>query len=102
MLGWALCACAGDAGPQAEITCDEFCARHLDCKADPDIRCPTVCAIAQERCLELAEEYAACLLARPDSDFECNDADVTRPKAGVCEHEFDALAECAEGVLMMD
>ena len=101
VLLWPVGACSDDSGPQPEITCDQFCSRHLDCRLDPDIRCPTACSILQEKCLDLAEAFAACLLARPDSDFECSEDDVTRPKAGICEDELDALAECGEGLVMM-
>src|SRR5690606_2823712 len=69
-----------DSAPRGEITCDEFCARHIDCESDPDGLCALGCLILQAQCQDLAQELAECLLSRPDSDFECNEDEVTRPK----------------------
>ncbi len=88
-----------DPASQSGITCSEFCERHIDCDSDPDGRCPLACSILRERCHDLARDLAECLMSRPDSDFECNEDEVTRPKAGVCQEQQDAISDCAEGLL---
>lgn len=60
--------------------------------------CLAQCEQAQaSSCSTEADAYARCVIARPDSDLECDEDGETNLKDGVCEAEFEAALACAVG-----
>jgi hypothetical protein len=85
----------GSAGSANEATgCNGLCGRALDCDNDDFADCVTNCETSAELCPEESDDAIECSLARPDSDFECDNNGVTALVDGVCEAEATALLGC--------
>jgi hypothetical protein len=85
----------GSAGSANEATgCDGLCGRALDCDNEDFAECVDNCEDSAELCPDESDDVIECSLARPDSDFECDNNGVTALVAGVCSAESTAFQRC--------
>ena len=78
--------------------CQSVCDISADCPNDPRENCVSDCQTLAALCPDESDAALSCTLARPMSDFVCDEDDGTTILAdGVCEAESTALIACALG-----
>lgn len=76
------------------MDCAEVCNRSVGCDADPLDDCVSSCELSANLCPVEAAAAIACTRSRPDSDFHCDESDLTVLNDGVCASETDELFAC--------
>lgn len=88
----------GDSKGDEQADCKALCDRTLDCPMDPDPEdCLDTCETLAKACPNQAHTLVECSLARPDSDYECDESGETALKDGICEKETSGLFTCVLG-----
>ncbi len=102
LSGLSFGAC-GTSYTAAPTLCDDWCRATMraDCVGDKPDECVSDCLRERRpECETNERELIDCYAAAPDSSFRCEDGSwKSRPDAGVCQPEHEAVFACKEPVL---